>query len=370
MTILSHSKSSFGKTDENKNSSKRYTKKQWKETIVNENTTLKYAIARLEHAALQILIVVDEEKKFIGTITDGDIRRGLLKGFELDASIYSLVNRNAFVVPNSMGNDIIFKIMAANGIRQIPIVDDNHCVIGLHTWDDINSNQVLTNPMVIMAGGIGKRLHPYTENCPKPMLPVYGKPIIEHILMKAIAEGFSKFFISVNYLGHMIEDYFGDGRNLGVDIEYIRETKPLGTAGALFFLKSKINCPFIVTNGDVLTHMKYSELLEFHIAQKSEATMAVRMHKWESPFGVVDINGLDIVGLKEKPVKHYHINAGVYCLNSSIFSYLENEGTIDMTDLFVKVGEKSQRKIAYPMHESWVDVGRPEDYKSAASHFE
>jgi NDP-sugar pyrophosphorylase family protein len=224
--------------------------------------------------------------------------------------------------------------------------------------------------MVIMAGGIGSRLKPYTETCPKPLLPIYGKPIMEHILIRAISEGFSKFYVSVNYLAHMIEDYFGDGRKWGIEIEYIHENKPLGTAGALSYLETKIDTPFVVTNGDVLTHMRYSEFLEFHKNHYAEATMAVRTHEWQNPFGVVTVQGLDVVGLEEKPIDKSHINAGVYVLAPGIFRYLKLGKPCDMPDLFENIRKSGNRTLAYPMHEPWLDVGRPDDFKLAENYVE
>tara|TARA_A100001011_G_scaffold395883_1_gene492155 strand:+ start:792 stop:1925 length:1134 start_codon:yes stop_codon:yes gene_type:complete len=342
----------------------------WKKTLISEKSSIECAISSLDKAGMQILLVVSDSRELIGTITDGDIRRGLLRGLELKNSIEALVNKNAFVVPISMDNEIIIKIMSANGIKQIPVVNENRKVVGLHTWDNLTVKAELSNPMVIMAGGIGSRLKPYTENCPKPLLSIYGKPIMEHILVRAISEGFSKFYVSVNYLAHMIEDYFGNGRKWGVDIEYIHENKPLGTAGSLSYLKPKIDSPFIVTNGDVLTHMRYSEFLDFHLNHHAEATMAVRIHEWQNPFGVVNVQGLDIVGLEEKPIDKSHINAGIYVLEPRVFRYLKPEKRCDMPSLFDTIRNSGNRTVAYPMHEPWLDVGRPDDFKLAENYVE
>ena len=343
---------------------------EWEKTLISENSSIECAISCLDTAGMQILIVVSKKRELIGTITDGDIRRGLLRGLELKNSIEPLVNKDAFVVPMSMDKEVILKIMSANSIRQIPIVNENRQVVGLHTWDTLTVKAGLSNPMVIMAGGIGSRLKPYTETCPKPLLPIYGKPIMEHILIRAISEGFSKFYVSVNYLAHMIEDYFGDGRKWGIEIEYIHENKPLGTAGALSYLETKIDTPFVVTNGDVLTHMRYSEFLEFHKNHYAEATMAVRTHEWQNPFGVVTVQGLDVVGLEEKPIDKSHINAGVYVLAPGIFRYLKLGKPCDMPDLFDNIRKSGNRTLAYPMHEPWLDVGRPDDFKLAENYVE
>jgi NDP-sugar pyrophosphorylase family protein len=194
------------------------------------------------------------------------------------------------------------------------------------------------------------------------MLPVGGKPMLEHIVERAKLDGFSNFIFAVHYLGHMVEDYFGDGSRFNVKIEYLKEKEPLGTAGALSLLINKINAPFIVTNGDVITDIRYGELLDFHIRHDAMATMAVRLHEWQHPFGVVQMNGLEITGFEEKPINRTHINAGVYALNPSALSILEKNTHCDMPTLFERLQAQSDRIVAYPMHEPWLDVGKPEDF--------
>jgi dTDP-glucose pyrophosphorylase len=341
----------------------------WKKTLVLETATIQDTISCLDKAAMQIVMVVNPHQQLIGTITDGDIRRALLNGLMLDSPIDTIIQREAFVVPESMEQEIILKIMSANSIRQIPIIDENRQVVGLHTWENLTVKSNLGNPMVIMAGGLGTRLHPITQKCPKPLLPVYGKPIMEHILVRAIAEGFCHFYVSVNHLSHMIEDYFGDGNKWGVEIEYIREDKPLGTAGALTNLKDIVSVPFVVTNGDVLTHMRYSEFLDFHINHHADATMAVRVYEWQNPFGVVNIDGLDIIGLEEKPIDKSHINAGIYVLDPAAFECLKPQEKCDMPTLFDRIRNLGNRTVAYPMHEPWLDIGRPDDFERAENYF-
>jgi NDP-sugar pyrophosphorylase family protein len=219
--------------------------------------------------------------------------------------------------------------------------------------------------MVIMAGGKGTRLHPQTENCPKPLLPIAGKPILEHIIDRAKVQGFSHFILAIHYLGHMIEEYFGNGDAFGVKIGYLREESPLGTAGALSLLDPLPNVPFVVTNGDVLTDIHYGELLDFHVQHNARATMAVRVHEWQNPFGVVETRGVDIIGYEEKPLFHTHINAGVYVLEPSAISFISKSVPCDMPTLFDRIKEKDMRTIAYPIHERWLDVGRPDDLMTA-----
>lgn len=341
---------------------------QWEKALIPINSTIQQAITCLDNAAMQIVMVIDKRKELVGTITDGDIRRGLLSGLQLNSSIDKVVKKEAFVVPESMDTEIILKIMSANSIRQIPIINADRKVVGLHTWENLSIKSEIENPMVIMAGGKGTRLQPITENCPKPLLPVYGKPIMEHIIIRAISEGFSSFYVSVNYLSHMIENYFGDGEKWGVKINYICEDKPLGTAGALTFLRKHIKVPFLVTNGDVLTHMRYSEFLDFHINHHADATMAVRIHEWQNPFGVVNIEGLNIVGLEEKPIARSHINAGIYALDPAVFNHLKEEQNCDMTTLFERIRKSGNKTVAYPMHEPWIDIGRPDDFELAENY--
>ena len=339
--------------------------RNWRSALVLESATLKEAAENLTKSTLKICLIIDGDGRLIGTISDGDIRRGLLRGLTLASSIQEIVKKNPLVVPTGISKDLIRQIMAANQIQQIPEVDGENRVLALHTWDEFSAPKALDNSMFIMAGGKGSRLRPHTEACPKPMLPVGGKPMLEHIVERAILDGFSKFIFAVHYLGHMVEDYFGDGSRLNVKIEYLKENEPLGTAGALSLLENKLNAPFIVTNGDVITDIRYGELLDFHIRHDAAATMAVRLHEWQHPFGVVQMNGLEITGFEEKPINRTHINAGVYALNPSALNALEKNMHCDMPTLFERLQAQSQRIVAYPMHEPWLDVGRSDDLAKA-----
>ena len=339
--------------------------RNWRSALILASATLKEAAENLTKSSLKICLILDEGSRLVGTISDGDIRRGLLRGLTLASSIQEIVKKNPLVVPAGISKDLIRQIMAANQIQQIPEVDGGNRVLALHTWDEFSAPKALDNSMVIMAGGKGSRLRPHTETCPKPMLPVGGKPMLEHIVERAKLDGFSSFVFAVHYLGHMVEDYFGDGSRFNVKIEYLKENEPLGTAGALSLLNNKLSAPFIVTNGDVISDIRYGELLDFHIRHDAMATMAVRLHEWQHPFGVVQMNGLEITGFEEKPINRTHINAGVYALNPSALSILEKNTHCDMPTLFERLQAKSQRIVAYPMHEPWLDVGRSDDLAKA-----
>lgn len=338
----------------------------WRQALLPIDSTVQQAIRNLDEVAIKIILVLNEQGSLEGTISDGDIRRGLLKGLNLNSPIISIIHHNALVVPPGLGRETVMQLMAANKIQQIPIVDENQKVIGLHLWDEITIPAERSNLMIIMAGGRGVRLLPHTQNCPKPLVMVADKPMLEHIIERAKTEGFKHFVIAVHYLGHMIEEYFGDGDKLGVEIEYLRESSPLGTAGALSYLNPKPNAPFVVTNGDVITDIRYGELLDFHNRHDAEATMAVRIHEWQHPFGVVQTQGIDIVGFEEKPVARTHINAGVYALTPKALENMSPGEVCDMPTLFERLHDKALRTVAYPMHEPWLDVGRPDDLKIAA----
>ena len=341
----------------------------WRKALVPAGTTLGEVVRSLDESTLQIALVVAADGALLGTITDGDIRRGLLRGLNLGSSIDAIINREPLVVPPELGRDAALQIMQANRIRQLPIVDGKRHVVGLHLWDQLMAPRQRANLMVVMAGGQGTRLRPHTENCPKPLLPVAGKPMLEHIIERARAEGFRHFVLAIHYLGHMIEDYFGDGSRWQVRIDYLREKTPLGTAGALGLLEPRPAATFLVSNGDVLTDIRYGELLDFHSRHGAAATMAVRLHEWEHPFGVVRTSGVDIIGFEEKPVSRSHINAGIYVLEPSALDSLSRDEQCDMPMLFGRLQERSARTIVYPMHEPWLDVGKPGDLTGAQSAF-
>jgi dTDP-glucose pyrophosphorylase/predicted transcriptional regulator len=339
--------------------------KLWRQVILPLDASIQDAIRNLNESSLKIVIAVNEQGQLEGTVSDGDIRRALLKGFDLGDRLERVMHRDALVAPPSLGHELILQLMRVNKIQQIPVVDEVRQVVGLHLWEDLSNPPERPNVMVIMAGGKGTRLRPFTENCPKPLVVVAGKPMMEHIIERAKLEGFSRFVIAIQYLGHMIEEYFGNGERLGVQIDYLREQTPLGTAGALSLMAPRPGAPFVVTNGDVLTDIRYGEMLEFHVRHDAMATMAVRLHEWQHPFGVVQTRGVEIVGFEEKPIARTHINAGVYVLEPESLESLEHGASCDMPTLFERLQAKARRIVAYPMHEPWLDIGRPDDLSRA-----
>lgn len=333
----------------------------WRKTLLQPDATLREAIRSLDASGAQIAMVIDGSGRLIGTLTDGDIRRGLLRGLSLDSSVEPAVHREPMVVPPQCARDVVLTLMRANRVHQLPVVDDDRQVVGLHLFDELMQPGQRPNSMVIMAGGKGTRLRPLTENCPKPLLPVRGKPMLEHIIERARSVGFHRFTLAVHYLGEMIVDYFGNGSRWGVEIEYLHETSPLGTAGALSLFGKPPTDAIVVTNGDVITDINYGELLDFHLLHQGMATMAVRQYEWQHPFGVVQIDGVDIVGFEEKPIVRSYVNAGIYVLDPRALRHLPAGRYCDMPTLFARLKDAAARTIVYPMHEPWLDVGRPDD---------
>ncbi len=341
----------------------------WRDALLAENATLREAIRSLDRSSQQIVLVIDSEEVLVGTITDGDIRRGMLRGVGMDDALLTVVHRDPMVIPQGMDRQTALQLMRSNGLQQLPVVDDARRVVGLHLWNTVHAADARSNILVVMAGGRGTRLHPHTENCPKPMLPIGGKPMLEHIVERARAEGFRRFVFAVHYLAHMIEDHFGDGSRFDVAIDYLREEQPLGTGGALGLMTLRPDQPFVVTNGDVVSEVRYGEILDFHIRHGAAATMAVRPYEWQHPFGVVHTDGVDITGFEEKPTVRSRINAGIYALDPIALDAVAAGEHCDMPTLFARLQASSRRTIVYPTHEPWLDVGRPADLERArAAH--
>jgi dTDP-glucose pyrophosphorylase len=337
----------------------------WRDCIVEINTPIKIAVEQLNRVGIKIALVVDDNYQLLGTISDGDFRRGMLNGLSLEDTVEKIMNKNPQTVNEGTSRLEILKLMNDTKILQIPIVDKNNFVIGLHLWDDISVQVRHSNIMVIMAGGKGSRLHPQTENRPKPMLLVAGIPILEHIIKRARSQGFNHFIIAINYLGQIIEDYFKDGQKFGVKIDYLREDVPLGTAGALSLLSHKPEKAFIVTNGDVITDINYSNFLDYHMVQNAAATVAVHTHEFQIPYGVVQINGLEVESYEEKPIVSSFINAGVYALDPNILDFIKEPKFRDMPEILDISRDLNKKVIVYPLHESWIDIGRPIDLEIA-----
>lgn len=343
--------------------------KLWRGALISPEATLAETIENLNEVGIKLVLCVDAGGRLLGTVSDGDLRRGLLRGLTMDHPVREIANPKPLVVPEGADPEMVRALMKANKVLQVPVVDTEGRVTGLHLWDSMGSVALHDHVMVIMAGGKGTRLRPYTENCPKPMLPVAGKPMLQHIIERAKSQGFGRFVLSLNHLGQMIRDHFGDGSAYGVHITYVEEDEPLGTAGALSLVRPRPESAFVVTNGDVLTDIDYRELIEFREQHNAHGVMAVRMYEWTNPYGVVQMAGVDITGFAEKPVTRSHINAGVYAFAPGVLDHLARHRHCDMPTLFDRLREAGHRTVAYPMHEPWLDVGRPDDLERANLKF-
>jgi dTDP-glucose pyrophosphorylase len=340
----------------------------WRNNLVSPQLSVLKVIALIDSSEIKIAIVADETGKLLGTVTDGDVRRGILRGISFESPIAEVMNRNPISLASGTDREIM-AILRNRSIRYVPVVDSENRITGLQQLDDLYPNQEKGNVVILMAGGLGKRLKPLTDHCPKPMLQVGGRPILETILLNFRASGFRRFLIAVNYKAEMIEDFFGDGSRWDVDIQFLRETQPLGTAGALSLIPEKPTLPMVVMNGDLLTKVDLSQLLDFHCLCNSQATMCVREHAYQVPYGVVNLENHRITGISEKPIVRYFVNAGIYVLDPSVLSFIQPDGYLDMPALFQKLISASGTTAAFPLHEDWLDIGQAEDFHRAVSEF-
>ena len=323
------------------------------------------AIKRIDASSGKIVLVVDENKKLIGTITDGDIRRGILRGITLDKPVTILMNKSPKTISTTTDRDVLLAMMRQERIKHMPVVDAQGHVVGLETLDWLVQPEEKENWVVLMAGGLGQRLRPMTEDCPKPMLKVGGRPVLEMIIDKLTNQGFYRFFLSVNYGAEIVKSYFKDGKHLGVEIQYLEETEALGTAGSLALLPKNPSMPLIVMNGDILTNLNFDGMLGFHQEHSGAATLGVRQHNVQIPYGVVQVEDHHVLTILEKPLKQFFISAGIYILNPEIISLVETSGKFDMPRLFSKAKDLGFATLAFPIREQWLDIGKGEDLDRA-----
>ena len=343
----------------------------WEICLLNSSATIMDVAKTIDASPAKIALVVDDNRKLLGCITDYDVRKAVLCGMDfVESCAVSIMNKDPKFIREDASDVLIHQTMLNRNVRQLPLVDEKGIVCGLKTLSEFDVSRLKhTNPVVLMAGGLGTRLRPLTDNCPKPLLRVGDKPIMEIILENFIQQGFSNFYISVNYKADMIEDYFGDGNRYGVSIQYIREKKQLGTAGALSLLPEDISEPVLVMNGDLLTKVDFGQLLDCHRYRQADATMCVREYRYQVPYGVVDIDDWEIKGLKEKPLHSVFVNAGIYMLQPDVVRDIPKDSYFDMTDVFSENLKKKRKNIAFPIREYWMDVGRLEDFERAREKF-
>lgn len=342
---------------------------QLTDCVIGTDATLRAAIDAIDRGGARIALMVDGEGRLIGTLTDGDIRRSLLRGLDLTGPASVAVQRHFQAISAPAAPTEALALMRRHSIDQLPVVDSGGRLIGLHLRDELLglASARLPNPVVLMAGGRGTRLRPLTDHCPKPMLRVAGKPILESILKQCISSGLQDFYLAVNHLREQIRDHFGTGSRWDVRIRYIEESIPLGTAGALQLLpeEARQQGPLIVMNGDVLTRLNLAQLLDFHTSHGASATLCVRSHDVVIPFGVVEADDLELVGFREKPVLRHQVNAGIYVLEPSLLSLLSAGQAMDMPSLLMAARDAGQRVAVCPIHEYWCDIGLPETLQQA-----
>jgi dTDP-glucose pyrophosphorylase len=343
--------------------------KDWDKTLIGPQATVAEALRIIDQADGQICLVVDQDRCLLGTITDGDIRRGILRALPLDAPVSEVMKRDPIIGLPDDSSKRLLELMLPRDVRQLPIVDPHSRVVGLMLRDELTAPEPLENHVIFMAGGLGSRLRPMTDDTPKPLLTVGQKPLLETILETFIEHGFQHFHISVNYRADQIIQHFGDGERWGVDIRYLMEDEQLGTAGALGLLPEISTDPIIVMNADVLTKVNFRSILDFHFEQRADATMCVREYDFQVPYGVVNIENNRITGIEEKPLQTFFVNAGIYVVSSELLLLVGENEKLDMPEFFHRAIDGGHHAAVFPVREYWLDVGRLDDFERANGEF-
>lgn len=341
------------------------------QNMLPEDAPVLQAIQVLDQAHAKIVLVVDAAGKLTGSVVDGDVRRGLLRGHGLQSPVRAIMHRQPYVLPVHSPRQKILEAMHVLEIKQVPLVTPDGTVAGIAVHDVLLGLQHGERPnhVVVMAGGKGKRLLPITQDMPKPMVPVGGKPILEWILLRLVHYGFRDFTFAINYLGHMIEDYFGEGSAFGCRIRYVKEKEFLGTAGALSLLPTGGSQPLVVTNGDILSGIDFGSFVDFHAQGGYTATVCARAHRVEVPYGVIEMRDGYMQGIVEKPVYDNLISAGMYVLLPQVLQRIPRATVLDMPDLLLSLINDHHKIGVYVLEDEWVDVGRPDDLERAKRSF-
>ncbi len=347
--------------------------KTFESAFLSPDMSVLDALKIIDNARLQIALVTDEQRVLFGTVTDGDIRRGILSGVRLEDPVTTVMNRTPLTANVASSRAERRALMNLKKVHHIPIVDAAARVVGLEHIDDILSNTPVSQAkdvwVVLMLGGEGKRLRPLTEDLPKPMIPLGGKPLLETIVANFVTQGFKQFFFCVNYKADIIRAYFSDGSAFGANIVYMTETEPMGTAGALGLLPDLPPGPFIVMNGDILTNSTFAHLIRFHDQTDVQATMCVREYQYQVPYGIVRSEGTRFSSIEEKPLQSYFINAGIYVLDPGVLKYVTKGKPMDMPDLFETLAAQNQESAVFPIREYWLDIGRMQDLEQARTDY-
>jgi dTDP-glucose pyrophosphorylase len=338
----------------------------WKNVLIKPNSTIRDALEIINNEALQVALVVNEQDELLGVVTDGDIRRGLLKNLPLSSEISQVMNTSPTTADVSSSREELIDVMESKSILSIPVLNEGK-VVGLETLQGMLSRPKYDNPVFLMAGGFGTRLKPLTDTCPKPMLKIGDRPMLETVIRSFIKAGFVNFYISTHYMPEQIRSYFGDGAALGVNITYVHEDEPLGTGGALGLLPDELpeGLPLIMMNGDILTKVDFQRLLEFHVENDADATMCVREYDYQIPYGVINGEGSKITSMVEKPVQRFFVNAGIYVVSPRVIQSVPKNHRIDMPTLLEQHMSEREKVLMFPIHEYWLDIGRMDDFNRA-----
>jgi len=344
----------------------------WRSILIHPDATVRDAIAAIERGAVGMALVVDEDNRLIGTVTDGDVRRAILRDVSLEGNVDALLVRPAgspypkpITALYGMPDDELLALMHIKAVHQIPLVDPEGRVVGLALMSDLTRRRDLGIPAVVMAGGFGIRLRPLTDNTPKPLLPVGDRPILERIVEGLCSHGICDVWLTTHYHAEQIRAHFGDGRKWGAQIHYVHEETPLGTAGALSLLPERFTTPFLLMNGDLLTRLNYRSLYQFHVDVDAAMTVCVKEHAVRVPYGVVEVkNGL-VRNLSEKPISRFFINAGIYILTPRLLEYIPHNRQFNITELIQQLVAEGKKVACFPIREYWLDIGQMPNYEQA-----
>jgi dTDP-glucose pyrophosphorylase len=343
---------------------------QYSELVISQDSTVREALSRIDRHGIGDVFVVDDAGRLLGVIGEDEIRRAILGGASLSAPVRPLLTKPAATANPTDDRAAVLDLMHALKLREVPVVDQDGRILGIHAKDEVIGAVELENWAVVMAGGLGTRLAPLTKNIPKPMLPVAGRPILERLVLHLVGSGTRKIFLSVNYLADIVEKHFGDGSQFGCTIEYLREatSRPLGTGGALRLLSDlgyQPDRPILVMNGDLITSFSVSDLLASHLTQERVATIAVSEYRHQVPFGVLESVGGDLVRIVEKPTSAWAVNAGIYVLDPRLLPRIPANENFPITRLFDDCLTRGERVGLWSMKENWQDIGRPDELAQA-----
>ena len=342
-----------------------------KTVILSPHDTVLRALQVMDSNTARMALVMDDDGKLIGSIVDGDVRRGILRGATLESNVSLIMHKKPMSMPIDTPRQKLLEAMRTHDIRQIPLIADDGSLKGVVVYDMLVElkRPIRDNPVIIMAGGKGRRLMPLTTDVPKPMVPIAGRPMLEWIILRLTHYGFRNFTVAVNYLGHVIEEYFGNGHSFDCNITYLREDLFLGTAGALSLIDKKLQHPMLVMNGDVLTSIDFEKLLDAHIQSSAAATICARSHQTQVPFGVIKQKDGKLLSMDEKPVYENLINAGMYALSPEVLDYIPKNKVSDMPEILTALVKDGKTVNIYTMQEEWLDVGRHDDLQRAKQAF-